>query len=236
MEKYGIIKKKGFIQKIGGKSVNEKVYTIKEVATILDIEAYVLRYYEKELELQIHRNSQGHRIYTQKDITTLQQIKELREQGLELKGIRNVIHTLDHEELESLTQVSATNTKVVPIVEDDIDIGDKDDQKVKQFTMIIKEMLKQTLVEYSEEKKRQLHEELTEEMDQIIDKKLSELELTQKQKDEEYYKKMDETMREMQKMRKEIALLEQSTQQKPSLWKKLFRDKNKVEVIEEKSM
>ena len=198
--------------------MNEKVYTIKEVATILDIEAYVLRYYEKELELQIHRNSQGHRIYTQKDITILQQIKELREQGLELKGIRNVIHTLDQEGLESLTQVSATNAKVIPLVGEDIDIGDKDDQKVKQFTMIIKEMLKQTLVEYGEENKRQLHEELTQEMDIMMDKKLSELEVSQQQKNEEYYKKMDETMREMQKMRKEIALLEQNTQ-KPSLWK-----------------
>ena len=186
--------------------MNEKVYTIKEVATILDIEAYVLRYYEKELELQIHRNSQGHRIYTQKDITILQQIKELREQGLELKGIRNVIHTLDQEGLESLTQVSATNAKVIPLVGEDIDIGDKDDQKVKQFTMIIKEMLKQTLVEYGEENKRQLHEELTQEMDIMMDKKLSELEVSQQQKNEEYYKKMDETMREMQKMRKEIAL------------------------------
>ena len=208
--------------------MNEKVYTIKEVATILDIEAYVLRYYEKELELQIHRNSQGHRIYTQKDITILQQIKELREQGLELKGIRNVIHTLDQEGLESLTQVSATNAKVIPLVGEDIDIGDKDDQKVKQFTMIIKEMLKQTLVEYGEENKRQLHEELTQEMDIMMDKKLSELEVSQQQKNEEYYKKMDETMREMQKMRKEIALLEQNTQ-KPSLWKKLFKDKNKTE-------
>ncbi len=213
--------------------MNEKVYTIKEVATILDIEAYVLRYYEKELELQIHRNSQGHRIYTQKDITILQQIKELREQGLELKGIRNVIHTLDQEGLESLTQVSATNAKVIPLVGEDIDIGDKDDQKVKQFTMIIKEMLKQTLVEYGEENKRQLHEELTQEMDIMMDKKLSELEVSQQQKNEEYYKKMDETMREMQKMRKEIALLEQNTQ-KPSLWKKLFKDKNKTEEIEEK--
>lgn len=215
--------------------MNEKVYTIKEVATILDIEAYVLRYYEKELDLQIHRNSQGHRIYTQKDISILQQIKELREQGLELKGIRNVIHTLDQEGLESLVQVSATNTKVIPVVEEDIDIADKDDQKVKQFTMIIKEMLKQTLVEYGEENKKQLHEELTREMDVMMNKKILELEVSQQQKSEEYYKKMDETMREMQKMRKEIASLEQNAQ-KPSLWKKLFKDKNKVEEIEEKSM
>lgn len=215
--------------------MNEKVYTIKEVATILDIEAYVLRYYEKELELQIHRNSQGHRIYSQKDIVVLQQIKELREQGLELKGIRNVIHTLDQEGIESLAQVGATIPKAVQMPDIDIDISNKEDQKVKQFTMIIKEMLKQTLVEYGEESKAQLHQELSHEMNIMMDKKILELEVSQEQKNEEYYKRVDETMREMQKIRKDLAQLEQSSQ-KPSLWKKIFKDKNKSVEEAEKSM
>lgn len=215
--------------------MNEKIYTIKEVATILDIEAYVLRYYEKELELQIHRNSQGHRIYSEKDIVVLQQIKELREQGLELKGIRNVIHTLEQEGIESLTQVSATTPKGVQVANIDIDISDKEDQKVKQFTMIIKEMLKQTLVEYGEESKVQLHKELSQEMNIMMDKKILELEVSQEQKNEEYYKKMDETMREMQKIRKDLADLEQSSQ-KSSIWKKIFKEKNKPVETTEKSM
>lgn len=215
--------------------MNEKIYTIKEVATILDIEAYVLRYYEKELELQIHRNTQGHRVYTQKDIVILQQIKDLREQGLELKGIRNVIHTLNEEGIESLSQVSATTIKGVqaPNTDVDIDITDKDDQKVKQFSLIIKEMLKQTLVEYGEENKTQLKQELSQEMDVMMTKKIMELEAIQQLKDDEYYKKIDETMREMQVMRKQMADLEQIGQ-KTSLWKKLF--KNKINGIEEKSM
>lgn len=219
--------------------MNEKIYTIKEVATILDIEAYVLRYYEKELDLQIHRNPQGHRIYTQKDIVVLQQIKELREQGLELKGIRNVIHTLDEEGIESLSQVSATSIKGIThphpttVADIDIDITDKDDQKVKQFSLIIKEMLKQTLVEYGEENKIQLKNELSQEMDIMMSKKIMELEEAQQLKDEEYYKRIDETMREMQVMRKQLADLEQ-VGQKTSVWKKIF--KGKSPGIEEKSM
>lgn len=215
--------------------MNEKIYTIKEVATILDIEAYVLRYYEKELDLQIRRNSQGHRIYTQKDIVILQQIKDLREQGLELKGIRNIIHTLDEEGMESLSQVSATSLKSItnPVTDIEIDITDKDDQKVKQFSLIIKEMLKQTLVEYGEENKTQLKHELSEEMDVMMNKKIMELEEAQQLKDEEYYKRIDETMREMQVMRKQLVQLEQ-VGQKTSVWKKIF--KGKSSEIQEKSM
>ncbi|MEF9959761.1 MAG: helix-turn-helix domain-containing protein [Niameybacter sp.] len=215
--------------------MNEKMYTIKEVATALDIEAYVLRYYEKELDLQIHRNAQGHRIYTQKDMVILHQIKELREQGLELKGIRNVIHNLEEEGIESLAQVGATSIKGIPTLnaEVDIDITDKDDQKVKQFSLIIKEMLKQTLVEYGEENKTQLKEEISQEMDIMMNQKIMELEAIQQLKDEEYYKKIDETMREMQVMRKQMAELEQIGQ-KTSLWKKIF--KSKSQEIEEKSM
>lgn len=232
MVEYGIIYRKSHFTNDRGIEMNEKIYTIKEVATALDIEAYVLRYYEKELELQIHRNAQGHRIYTQKDIVILQQIKELREQGLELKGIRNIIHTLDEEGIESLSQVSATAIKGVHTPNRDIDITDKEDLKVKQFSLIIKEMLKQTLVEYGEENKYQLKQELSQEINTMVNEKIMELEAMQQIKDEEYYKKIDETMREMQMMRRQMAELEQ-VGQKPSLWKKIF--KGKTEEIE-KSM
>lgn len=224
MVEYGIIYRKSYFTNDRGIEMNEKIYTIKEVATALDIEAYVLRYYEKELELQIHRNAQGHRVYTQKDIVILQQIKELREQGLELKGIRNVIHTLDEEGIESLSQVSATAIKGVHTPSTDIDITDKEDLRVKQFSLIIKEMLKQTLVEYGEENKYQLKQELSEEINTMVNKKIMELEAIQQLKDEEYYKKIDETMREMQMMRRQMAELEQ-VGPKPSLWKKIFKGK-----------
>lgn len=232
MVEYGIIYRKGYFTKDRGIDMNEKIYTIKEVATALDIEAYVLRYYEKELDLHIHRNAQGHRIYTEKDIVILQQIKELREQGLELKGIRNVIHTLDEEGIESLSQVSATAIKGVSAPSKDIDITDKEDLRVKQFSLIIKEMLKQTLVEYGEENKNQLKQEISEEVHMMVNNRIMELEAMQQLKDEEYYKKMDETMREMQMMRKQMAELEK-IEAKPSLWKKLFKGKP-VEI--EKSM
>ena len=72
-------------------------------------------------------------------------------------------------------------------------------------------------------------------MNTMMDKKILELEVSQEQKNEEYYKKMDETMREMQKIRKDLAGLEQSNQ-KSSIWKKIFKEKNKTVETTEKSM
>ena len=72
-------------------------------------------------------------------------------------------------------------------------------------------------------------------MNTMMDKKILELEVSQEQKNEEYYKRMDETMREMQKIRKDLAGLEQSNQ-KSSIWKKIFKEKNKTVETPEKSM
>lgn len=214
--------------------MKSETFTIKEVGELLDIEQYVLRYYEKELKLNVLRNSQGHRMYTIENVELLRHIKELREQGFELKAIKNLVANLEEEAgLESFMQISATTTKVGAlqvVKEASIDIGNKDDIKVSQFASLMKDMLKEALVEYNEDAKAQLKDELSEEVGVMVNKKFMELEVVQKQKDEEYYKKLDETMREMQKMKKELSEMEDvSAKTKTSVWKKWFgeREKNK---------
>lgn len=55
------------------------------------VKSYVLRYWEEELELQIHRNELGHRYYTGYDIQLFLNIKELKKRGLQLRAIKNLI-------------------------------------------------------------------------------------------------------------------------------------------------
>jgi DNA-binding transcriptional MerR regulator len=55
------------------------------------VEPHVLRYWEDELKLPIKRNEMGHRYYTGQDIKQLQEIKSLKEQGLQLKAIRTIL-------------------------------------------------------------------------------------------------------------------------------------------------
>lgn len=53
----------------------------------------MLRYWEEELELPIKRNELGHRYYTEEDVKRFQEIRELKERGLQLKAIRLILKT-----------------------------------------------------------------------------------------------------------------------------------------------
>lgn len=68
------------------------VYYISEASKLVQVEPHVLRYWEDELSLSIGRNEMGHRSYTKEDIERFRQIKYLKEQGLQLKAIRLVLH------------------------------------------------------------------------------------------------------------------------------------------------
>lgn len=71
----------------------EKVrYMISDAANIVNVESHVLRYWEEELDLDIPRNEMGHRYYTKENIQEFQKIKELKEQGYQLKAIRMIVH------------------------------------------------------------------------------------------------------------------------------------------------
>ena len=79
----------------------EKVrYMISDAANIVNVESHVLRYWEDELALSIPRNEMGHRYYTKENIQEFQKIKELKEQGYQLKAIRMIVH---NGPLEGLT-------------------------------------------------------------------------------------------------------------------------------------
>ena len=69
-------------------------YMISETAKQVDVEAHVLRYWEEELSLPIDRNEMGHRYYTEDDISLFKNIKELKEQGFQLKAIKMLLPEL----------------------------------------------------------------------------------------------------------------------------------------------
>ncbi len=71
--------------------MNDTIYYISEASKKVEVEPHVLRYWEEELKLSIERNEMGHRCYTGKDIETLRRIKQLKEQGLQLKAIRAIL-------------------------------------------------------------------------------------------------------------------------------------------------
>ena len=72
----------------------EKRYIISDASKQVDVEAHVLRYWEEELVLEIPRNEMGHRYYTDENIRLLKNIKELKDQGFQLKAIKMVLPEL----------------------------------------------------------------------------------------------------------------------------------------------
>lgn len=74
--------------------MNETGYLISDAAHMLNVEPHVLRYWEEELELKIKRNQMGHRYYTDEDIRVLKAVQEMKEQGILLKAIKQILPDL----------------------------------------------------------------------------------------------------------------------------------------------
>ncbi len=81
-------------------SIKKLYYSISEVSKITDVEQYVLRYWETEFEqLKPQKNRAGNRIYTNKDINLIMQIKNLlREKKYTIEGARKILNDGKAEE------------------------------------------------------------------------------------------------------------------------------------------
>lgn len=89
----------------------DKQYTISEVAELTSYPPHVLRYYEKEFELEIPRNESNHRYYTYTEIELFQYIKSLQEKGFSNKQIKLILKSpemlITTNEETALTNISS---------------------------------------------------------------------------------------------------------------------------------
>ena len=75
-------------------------YRIGEVAKALSIEKHVIRYWEKEFEIDTHRSSSGQRLYRKKEITRLQKIKSLiYDEGYTIQGAKKFLNPTSGEQI-----------------------------------------------------------------------------------------------------------------------------------------
>ena len=88
----------------------DKEYTISEVAELTGYPPHVLRYYEKEFELEIPRNQSNHRYYTYLEIEIFQYIKSLQNKGFSNKQIKLIIKSpellVDSNDETALTNIT----------------------------------------------------------------------------------------------------------------------------------
>ncbi|CAK7016984.1 MerR family transcriptional regulator [Tissierella sp. P1] len=84
-------------------------YTISEVSEITGYAPHVLRYYEKEFEIEVPRNNSNHRYFTYKEIELIQYIKTLQDKGFTNKQIKLIIQSPE------IMMNNQETTDVVPV-------------------------------------------------------------------------------------------------------------------------
>lgn len=183
----------------------EKRYSISDASKQVLVENHVLRYWEEELEMNIARNSQGHRYYTERDISVLKAIKDLKEQGFQLKAIKIVLPDIDRvrsmhpqelyklrEELNQRVQREEEMQRVIPLkpaIAEKTEISEKtSEEKLRKFEIILRNLVKSVVEENEKEREEIIYEKVSTKM----------------------MKEMDYMMRQKEEIHeKEIALLKQ---------------------------
>ncbi len=207
--------------------MEKKTYSIKEASEELELENHTLRYYEDELELSIPRNSIGHRYYRAYDMKVFRDIIVLKEQGLQLKAIKEALQgyydPIGGDDWEASTKgcLEATAT----LDEPRFDITDTSNTKVEQFRLMMKQTFVQAIYENEEELKSELNHHIKYKIEEDMKEEIEKIEMIYEEKDRERYKKLDETMREMQKIRCELKDMTKEKKEKKTLFGKMFKKK-----------
>lgn len=135
----------------------EKHYTVRQAAEMTGVKAYVLRYWEEEMELHIERNEMGHRYYTAYDIQLFLNIKELKSRGLQLRAIKELIPKI------AQTAPGSTKSKVKLLESGEIlqeepaqeeRIVRENQDKILEFQQILERLIAQEIMMKNEEEER----------------------------------------------------------------------------------
>ena len=162
-------------------------YTISDAAKLLKVETHVLRYWEEELGLCIPRNKMGHRIYQQKQIETLRQIIEWKEEGFTLKEISERINP------------AAVSGQVIPYPSGNATLST--DDKMKQFKTILSHIVSDAIKENS----KSMTSDIASSVSEHVNKELDFLFREKEEADEKRFRELDERIRFQQKARQETA-------------------------------
>lgn len=83
----------------------EKLYfSIGEVADMFEVNASLIRFWEKEFpQLQPRKNSRGNRVYSKKDLELFRRIHELvKERGYTLEGAKNALRKKNEDPAQDM--------------------------------------------------------------------------------------------------------------------------------------
>lgn len=185
----------------------EKIYMISDAAKQVQVEAHVLRYWEEELEMPAKRNEMGHRYYTEEDIKQFQKIKELKEQGLQLKAIRHILKSGGLQgDVGKRHVVMVKKGEFLPVPESDITVAEETrEQKNMRLQQLLKEMIVEAVQSSNQELCQEIKESLLKELDyqfRLQEEREDIREEERINRQEEHYRQLDEMLRARNTRRK----------------------------------
>ncbi|SDG45301.1 DNA-binding transcriptional regulator, MerR family [Marvinbryantia formatexigens] len=169
--------------------VEEHRYLISEAAKIVAVEAHVLRYWEDELEIPIGRTELGHRYYTRENIEIFQNVKKLKEEGLQLKAIKAVLQSTNYrpeEDARKAQQEQMTTEQT------SLKVMQSNAEKLRQFKELVEEIVEKVVKDNNEELQQRLEESMAKETDYLLH--------MQEKREEERFRRLDEIIRAHQKV------------------------------------
>ena len=200
----------------------QQMYTIKEAAKELGVEAHALRYWEEELNLTIDRNAQGRRVYTEENMQTFKDIMAWKEQGLQLKSIKEMLHgkATDRELSGSRDELTGhriivyrpkeTNALAVPkqLMSEEAMTGQtmteydaasiEKAEKARRLQVLLKQFISESIRESNEELLQAMKEGLLKELDyqfRLQEERETEREKVRIEMEDAHFKKLDENLR-----------------------------------------
>jgi len=178
----------------------EKQYKISEMTKLINVEAHVLRYWEEELQLPIKRNELGHRYYTEDDKELFLRVKQLKEKGIQLKGIRNILD-IPQEEDDGLVGAGLPQAGT----RQTISFPDNKEEKSYRLQMLLKVLIQEAVEESNEKLAEDIKECLVKELDYQFRVASEEEEQHRKEymrQQEEYFQRLDEMIQGSRRMKK----------------------------------
>ena len=165
--------------------MENRTYLVTEAEKLTGEKAHVLRYWEDELGMEIHRNSLGHRCYTAQDIQIFLGIRELKKKGLHLKAIRELMPKL----VQATAEIKAD--PAIPGKADEVPEVVVDLLPEREAEQLADTVMRQE----EEERQTEFYRVLGRLLDQMI----------QKRRQEERSRRVDEVIRRHQQSRREAA-------------------------------
>ena len=193
-------------------------YMISEAAKRVNVETHVLRYWEEELALEIGRTEMGHRYYTEEDLQLFHCIKELKEQGMLLRDLKNLVPDMlrTKNKLRLRRLEAAANDRLLKPSESPSEESSKAQmipadgeniegalEKIEAETENMKKLTE--LQEALLENNKILEHSISEAVSKVVITEMDLLLQVKERQEEERYKKLDCLIRQQQTLRRESA-------------------------------